>query len=278
MAAAVLFLFFVILVARSVLRGEHQSCHCFGELTQGEVSWAIVARNMVLFLMAVLVALAPSRSIEHLGEHLFALISTHQDQVVLGSIGLMCVFQTIFGVLILSRVSSPSWAQQISSNGPNARSPIMEHDALLPTFRVIDGSGARRPSADIVDADRNTLMIFVNPKCASCEQLFESLPSDAFAKAKMKVVILSRGSLEANESMIRVHHLLNLFFLETSDAIVGLGILSTPSAIVVSPRFLMVSEILSGPTKIAQFIHDSVLYDNRETSIENIVNVVEVKT
>jgi hypothetical protein len=58
-ASAVLFGVFSGVQLRTYLRGSRVPCHCFGEAPLETVSWATVARGMLLVLLSLVVLLAP---------------------------------------------------------------------------------------------------------------------------------------------------------------------------------------------------------------------------
>ncbi len=59
MMAAVLLLAFSAVLVGALLRGVSASCGCFGQVGRGKVTGATVARNMILFVLAVAVATLP---------------------------------------------------------------------------------------------------------------------------------------------------------------------------------------------------------------------------
>jgi len=60
LAAAAMFLLFSIVLARKLLLGKTENCHCFGSFSAGTLTWGALLRNLLLLTTALLLTFTGS--------------------------------------------------------------------------------------------------------------------------------------------------------------------------------------------------------------------------
>jgi uncharacterized membrane protein YphA (DoxX/SURF4 family) len=103
LAAVLLFAIFTGLVVYDLSRGQNQSCHCFGRLSDERLTPMAVVRNLVLMALSLLVAFGPTGwvSLDSVlgvaGDSASATQADAANVVPIVLLALLCVFVVVYG-------------------------------------------------------------------------------------------------------------------------------------------------------------------------------------
>jgi peroxiredoxin len=223
----VLLALFVVGLTRVLRRGEAPDCHCFGQVHSKPASWVTVARNFVLALPAVFVAVAgPSPS--------FAswVADTGATELWLIATGTLAVLTTTMSVLL--------WRENRllrSTGGREAASP-RQIGALAPHFTLPSTAGGAVSLQDLLADDRACLLTFVSPGCGPCKALLPELARwhDTITERLALTLVTAVEATEA-EKLARDHALTDVLIDEQSTVSQAYGANAVPSAVLVASEW-----------------------------------------
>jgi uncharacterized membrane protein YphA (DoxX/SURF4 family) len=234
--AAALFLTFAIVVTRSVLHDDQVECNCFGQLSAAPVTWRTVARNALLTLLALVVwrhALASD-----------ALAPWGGD--ILGS--LVCLVAP-GGLAALIQLRVRAAAPQTTAPGESSHL-----DRPLPALPVDPVGDAPRELATL--ARRTPLVIILSdPHCRPCARLMPEVARwQREYGAWLQVAVVTRGDTAAAEATVHEHGLANLYLQHDQAASEALGVIGTPSAVLVDTGGQLQGPVARGSAAVADLI------------------------
>ena len=217
--ALVLFLAYLVLVARAVRRPEPVDCGCFGALGDDRVTRVTVWRNASLVLAALLSVLAGL-----LGH---GVISTLAEGSAVAWLA-MTVLAVVVAVLVTHRspaTQPPSGAAtagaEVDENGDYVRRPT-------PVVALLDEQGTLFPlHQETMHAAH--LLVFLSPGCGPCSRIAPLVPGwvEDLAPIRVKAVLIGQPTmLQGDLAVLRGH----AWFDPYAVGRVALG-LSTPAAV-----------------------------------------------
>lgn len=226
--SALLLIAFTIAITVNLRRGRRFSCHCFGQVSGGEIGWPTVARNLVLLSLAGVSLLdagfagsVPSVLAQETADErgLWVLVGI---LAVLVS-GLVLALQTLMGRYgsVLLRLEA---LEQVAGTAPPKEAP---------SFVLPDLDGLEVALDDVLDAGKPVLLVFLSATCHLCDELLPELAAwQADPDHPASVVVLSNGSVSDNRAKLDgadVRLALQKDF-EVADAY---GVTGTPTSVVV---------------------------------------------
>ena len=241
----VLFLAYLVLVARAVGRPEPVDCGCFGALGDDRVTRVTVWRNAALVLAALLSVLA--------GVLGHGVISMLAEGSALAWVA-MTVLAVAVGVLVTYR--SPG-ATNPSTPGASSASVVDD-----------DGEYVRRtaPHVALLDEDgrlfplhRRTmeaahLLVFVTPGCGPCARIVSQVPGWAafLSPLAVKAVVLGEPTLlDGDLAVLRGHAYFDPYDIGRS----AFGV-PTPSAVLVGTDGLLAGGPALGEEEVVGFVSE----------------------
>ncbi|MFL5869732.1 MAG: peroxiredoxin family protein [Solirubrobacterales bacterium] len=201
-AAAALLAGFSSAIVRILARGERVDCNCIGAVHIGPVSGWTLARDSALFGLAAFVAIAgPGDAGLSVAESITLLTAAAIAAIVLWSRS-------------PARVASPA--------------VTLESEFDLP-----DLDGTRVKLAELLAAGRGLVIVFSEPSCADCEPLFSAVARlQQDGGRRPPVIVVSRGSVEANRERAGEHGLSTVLLDEEFKLARSFGITGMPGAVV----------------------------------------------
>jgi hypothetical protein len=232
-----LFVAYLVLVARLVRRGEEVSCHCFGALGSGTVDRGTVVRNVVLLLVAGLAVLdlaVQGWAAPRLGEQAGWVLALAATAVV---------------AVLVVRGSSPSV-------GEVDQEELEDYLRLpIPDVPVVDEPGGEQRSLREVAAGQAMLLLLLSSGCGSCRQVTARLPEWVEALPGLSVRVVS-GIPHAQT--VQFEPQWDGLVLYEPQASVGqvFGLMGRPAAVLLGADGLLAGGPVKGYHAIAQFVDD----------------------
>jgi len=261
----VLLFIFIGAIAANMAGGRRPACHCFGQLHSEPVGWPTLARNLLLCAMAAVTILqarqAPPPSFIGWWD------SLHQiDAVVL-----------CFSLALAVLVALGGWSllHLLRQNGrlllrleaveselglrPATPAPGLPVDTPAPPFRLSALDGSMVTLAALRQHGERLLLIFTEPACGGCDALLPDVArwQDAYAD-RLSIVLISRGSLEANRVKAAGHGLRNYLLQQDDETSRAYQAEGTPTAVLVQ-NGLIASLVSSGADAIRDLMSTASL-------------------
>lgn len=160
--AFLLFAAFTLVVGAALARGESPECHCFGELSAEPIGRGTVVRNIVLSILALVVAIVLGNAA---WPSLIAVIATLRGDLLVEVVLLVAVAATLTAL----------WTRQT-----RIRAELAKHTARLDALAPVEPATLSIPDSVLRTADgseialtelaqqRAALLIFVSPSCGQC--------------------------------------------------------------------------------------------------------------
>jgi len=279
LGAAVLLLCFSAAIANAVAHGREPDCHCFGQLHSTPAGWATLARNVVLFAVAVFVTIAgwhsPGVSATDWVTHVGApwLVAIAAGVVIAGLVG----FQVWFSMQLLAQNGRTlGRLEMLESTLRGLRAEIGLHDDSLlehgelgrgltggglpvgapaPDFELDATDGGRYSLTSLLSGERPVVLVFSAAGCGPCEALLPQIGSwQRQYRDQLQIGLITSGAREHTEAGAADHGL-DWVLLQTerevADAYQAHG---TPMAVVISPDGMIASPAVAGAEAIETLI------------------------
>ena len=267
-AAVALLLLFAGVVGRTIAAGRRPRCHCFGELSRGEISWATVARNVLLAAAGGLVwAVEPvgfssvSRGLSG-GQLLVAGCLTFLTAMVaLQGWALLHVIRQHGRVLL--RLNALEEAQAASAmREPVVRAAAHPHHgaglpvgSLAPEFSLVGLHGETMTLAALRSSGRPVLLVFSDPGCGPCTALAPDLARwQAEHADRLRIVVVAAGSPEAIRARAAEHGVSDVLIQNDHEVADAYHCQGTPGAVLIDVAGRTASPLASGGPAIAALV------------------------
>jgi peroxiredoxin/uncharacterized membrane protein YphA (DoxX/SURF4 family) len=253
-------------------------CHCFGQLHSEPVGWQMLARSVVLTIVAgVLVFHPPGNA----GPSPEALLTWFEELTVRDRVELLLaafVFGLLAYVLLFMRnlrrqqeylaqqlgaleakVAVMRLVETASPDLPSRPSTGMLMGSPAPPFQLA-GLDAEIISLDALLADgKPALLAFVDLNCGSCVPLLPHVSRWQREHAsELTVVVISRGSPEENRARAKEHDLTQVLVQLDGEVTEAYQAHRSPSAVLVMPDGLLGSPLAQGEDQIRALVTDLV--------------------
>ena len=254
-AAAVLFLSYLVIIARAMTFSPRPSCGCFGNIGDQRVTWKTVLRNTLLVLGAgVFLWMTWAQNVT-----VWSVFSgaTDREVWILASAAYLALL--VWFIVAPPNYGEPWWKQvfgakqqehqhehEASDEEEYVRLPI-PHDAIL-LDPELEPVGLRE-----LTATGPVLLVFVTCTCGSTHTTFERLPGWAERLPQVQILAVEtrrQGDLGHAGMADR------LFFDPASKAYTALQMPGTSSAILLGADGLIAGGPVKGNDEIEQFIED----------------------
>jgi peroxiredoxin/uncharacterized membrane protein YphA (DoxX/SURF4 family) len=263
-----LLLLFVAGIGYNLARGRHPDCHCFGQLYSAPAGWPTLIRNLLLAAIAGLVVIfgrgAPGAGVF---DWLTALPVAQRIEVVGGLVVLALLigagwvlFQVMAqqGRLLLriealeTELAAKGMASQPAPAGSPAPAVVgLPAGALAPSFSLPTLTGETITLQALRALGKPVVLIFSDPDCGPCEALLPEIGRwQAEYASKAVVVLISRGTVEANRSKATEHGLRHVLLQADREVAQAYQAHGTPGAVLIRRDGTLGSPLAQGADAI----------------------------
>jgi peroxiredoxin/uncharacterized membrane protein YphA (DoxX/SURF4 family) len=262
--ALALLLIFVAGIGYNLAHGRTPDCHCFGQLHSAPAGWSTLIRNLVLATIACLVVGFGRSSpgpglLELLGQmtvtqRLELLVGALLLVVLIGQGWLLVQTMTQQGRLLL-RIEALETRLGIAAGQSATRVMGLAVGSPAPAFELSTLDGETMKFESLRAPGKPVVLLFTDPVCGPCTALLPEIGQWQRDHAgKMRVALISRGTVEANRAKVTkpgVTHVLLQKDREVAQAYQAHG---TPSALVVRQDGTIGSPVAQGADAIRGLI------------------------
>lgn len=261
-----LLLLFSAAIGYNLLQGRTPDCHCFGQLHSKPIGWPTLVRNGVLAVPALLILgvgrtdpgvsavawLGGLTTAERIGLFLaaaaFALLAAEG----------WLLFHTLRqnGRLLLriealeARLTGGSAA--LPAPVPGVGLPL---GTPAPSFSLSSLQGDTLTLEALRAAGKPVVLAFVDPDCGPCTALLPDLARwQHDYMGKLTLVLVSRGTLEANRGKTAEHGITHVLVQKDREVSQAYQAYGTPSAVVVHPDGTVGSGLAQGAEQIKSLV------------------------
>lgn len=263
--ALVLLLIFVAGIGYNLAQGRTPDCHCFGQLHSAPAGWSTLIRNLVLAAIAGIVVGFGRVSAGPGVLELFAQLTVSQRLellagalllvVLIGEGWLLVQTMTQQGRLLLRIEALEGRLGVAAPSQPPTRVMGLAVGSPAPAFELSTLDGETMKFESLRAPGKPVVLLFTDPVCGPCTALLPEIGQWQRDHAgKMRVALISRGTIEANRAKVTkpgVTHVLLQKDREVAQAYQAHG---TPSAVVVRQDGTIGSPVAQGADAIRGLI------------------------
>jgi peroxiredoxin len=257
-AAIALLSVFILVLARTLARGEAPACQCFGNLSAAQIGWGTVGRNTALLAVAAFVYLIPSA-----GEASSIIVSGATGSAVPAPM-LIAATSAIIGIPALGWVVLLLWQQQgrlltrieqLEAGAASGEDRGLPPGTAAPDFALPDASGRVRTLTEFLGRSRPVVLVFVDPNCGPCNSLLPDIAGwQRETRDRLELVVISRGSATANALRAAEHGLSHLLLQQNHEVAALYRAALTPSAVRISAAGRIESALARGSGSVQQLV------------------------
>jgi peroxiredoxin len=266
LGALALLLIFITAIATNLARGQTPDCHCFGQLHSAPVGWSVLLRNLVLAVLAGLVAWqgredAGPDALSWLRN--FKTVELVQFIVGLAVLGLL-VAVTLILVQILKQqkeVLLRLEELELSLEGERARERVHEDLAPLttglpvgapaPDFSLPGVAGMAVSLDTLLAEKRPVLLLFISPNCTPCASLSPEIKRwQRDYTSRLTIALISRDTPAANLRKFTEFDTEFLLLQKDSEVSTLYEARWTPSAVLLTTAGVIGSQLALGVESI----------------------------
>jgi peroxiredoxin/uncharacterized membrane protein YphA (DoxX/SURF4 family) len=264
-----LLLIFTTAISYNLWKGRQPDCNCFGQLHSTPIGWSTLVRNLVLALLAGLIAL---RGPDQPGL---------DPAILVTSVSSWSFLAVLFGLFVIAAIAVQSWFMvnllrqngrlllrlealeaQMGSGGSQsipapAHLPVqgLPVGTPAPDFSLPQLAGGKLTLDDLRSAGKPVILLFTDPGCGPCAALMPQVAAwQREHAADLSIVLASRGTLEQNQALHRQHGLTNILLQKKHEVSMLYEAYGTPSAVLVRPDGAVGSPLASGADAIASLV------------------------
>lgn len=127
--------------------------------------------------------------------------------------------------------------------------------SIAPEFTLPDLSGEPISLTAMRAPGRSLILLFTNPGCEPCQRILAQVPAwQERAGRQADLVVISRGTAEANEEKAQQHKLSRVLLQDGREMNKAFGVDSTPSAVLVRPDGRIGSPVAGGATAVTVLV------------------------
>jgi methylamine dehydrogenase accessory protein MauD len=236
--ASFLLLIFIGGISYNLVQGNTPDCHCFGQLYSAPIGWATLLRNTLLFALTGIIAWNGPVSI---------------PIIIIGL--LLMIGAGIWLIGMFRRQRSSSFLTTAPTHQSTVLARSLPIGSVAPAWNLADTQGNVASLADFYADGRPMLLLFSDPACHFCTELMPSLRSWYHQCANhADIVIMSRGSIAANQQHVAKHGLRNVFVQPNNEVAEAYQIDWLPSALLIRPDGTIGSELALDAEAIAALV------------------------
>ena len=272
LGALALLLLFVVGIGSNLARGRHPDCHCFGQLHSAPAGWPTLIRNLVLAAIAGIVVIfgwsTPELSVF---DWLAPLSLSQRVEVLVGLVVLVLLFAGGWvlvhvlrqqGRLLLriealeAQLAASIMAPQSIPTG-DAASPVtgLPVGTPAPIFALPTLSGETTTLQALRALGKPVVLIFSDPGCGPCTAFLPEVGRwQREAATKVVVVLISRGTVEANRPKMTEYGLTHVLLQQDREVAQAYQANGTPSAVLIRRDGTIGSPLAQGADAIRALI------------------------
>lgn len=215
-------------IAWALAHNRAPDCHCFGQFHSEPAGVSSLARNLALSALAVLVAAAGGGpSIPGGVEHLSG------AQAESAALSLVTMVASLIALALwgeLRRAGAQSGATREATRAPRG----LPRGVKAPDFTLTPVRGTARALAELADARRPIVLIYLSTGCGSCEQLLPDIGrwQESLGQTVILIPIFS-GDPDSIERAIHPHGLTTALIDDGTSTFDRYRLRGTPSAVLV---------------------------------------------
>jgi peroxiredoxin len=276
LGALALLLLFVGGIGYNLARGRQPECHCFGQLHSAPAGWPTLIRNLVLAAVAGIVVVFGWSTSEISVVDWLAPLSIAQRTLVLA--GLVVLVLLLAGGWLLLQILRQqgrlllrieALEAQLAANGL-APQPVASGQTASPVVGLPVGSPAPGVTLPTLSGEPMTLqalralgkpvvLLFSDPGCGPCNALLPDVSRwQREHVAKVVVVLISRGTVEANRPKASEYSLTHVLLQKDSEMAQAYQASGTPSAVLVRQDGTVGSPLAQGADAIRALVANTL--------------------
>lgn len=264
---------FIVGIAANLARGRQPNCHCFGQLHSAPAGPATLARNVVLAAVAALVVWqGPGTGAPEIGRW-FGDLGALAWVVLVGGLLTAVVVTAILRLLLqlmqqsgrlLSAFDLLESRLKTVEQRLGIEAPLLSEGVVpgglpigerAPAFALAAVDGAET-SLDLLRANgKPIVLLFTDPGCGPCTALLPDISRwQQVHAADATIVLVSRGSEDANRAKRTEFGVTNVLMQENREVAEAYRAAGTPSAVLVRPDGTIGSPVVAGADGIRQLV------------------------
>jgi peroxiredoxin len=270
--ALALLLLFVIGIGYNLARGRHPDCHCFGQLHSAPTGWPTLLRNLLLAAIAAFIV-----GFGRTNAGLSAL-----DWI--GTLALAQRIEVLAAVILAALLAAEGWLlwqmlrqqgrlllriEELEAQRPPTSSPQPPVAAALasglpvgmqaPGFSLSSLSGETLTLDFLRAGGKPIVLLFSDPGCGPCNALLPEVGRWQREYAgKATVVLISRGTPQANRSKASEHGITQVLLQTDREVAQAYQAYGTPSAVLIRPSGTIGSSLAQGADAIRALVAQAV--------------------
>src|SRR5579884_3996156 len=267
LAATGLLLLFIGGIAVNLIRGRTPDCHCFGQLHSEPIGRGTIARNAVLLVPALFIAVA-GRIEAGPGAvtWITALGASEGIGLIIAAIGFALLLLQWSLLLNLMRQNGRLLVriEALEAGTPPAVAPEPTAPAIglpvgtpAPSFTLPGLHGETMTLPALLAQGNPALLLFTSPKCGPCAALLPDVAGwQRHARDKLTIALIAEGTLEANRAKAEEHGLANVLVQEGRTVSELYMVNGTPSAVLVGVDGIVARPMAVGGPAIRELVAD----------------------
>ena len=237
--AVLLLLAFIVGVVYALRQGYTPDCHCFGQLHSAPAGRGTIIRNGVLAAPAVLILVAGPGD---------ALAGADADEAALVAAGALVAALAAATAVLLRENGRLRRGAAAGAPAP------LEIGTRAPELQLRDTNGSQLEIADVIDDERPSILVFVQPGCGACSVLLPNLDRWRPALAEhLSLVVISGPDYQSGRAQVGSGPPHMLWDVEKA-ANRAYKLMGSPSAVQIDPDGTIASAPALGNTEIEALI------------------------
>jgi thiol-disulfide isomerase/thioredoxin/uncharacterized membrane protein YphA (DoxX/SURF4 family) len=264
-----LLLVFSLAIGRTLRRGEHPDCNCFGHVSSAPIAPSHLLRNGVLALAALALTLAGDSGANALAW----LAEGKPSEIVLSAVSVALAALVLISYRTIrqldARVRESEKSLRILEQLADERDRSPAGRAFESTFDDAGlGVGTVAPAVELTAAtgevvslpgsassQRPTVLLFLSGSCGPCRELAPRiLRWTAEHGAHVRFLAMTKGRAEDNSWLTRENEGLVLFFDEASMATAAYHARWSPAAVVIAGNGRLASPLAYGADGVTELV------------------------
>jgi peroxiredoxin/uncharacterized membrane protein YphA (DoxX/SURF4 family) len=264
--ALVLLLIFVAGIGYNLAQGRTPDCHCFGQLHSAPAGWSTLIRNLVLALIAgLVVGFGRGNTGPGVLELLAQLTVSQRLELLVGALVLLVLIgegwllvqmMTQQGRLLL-RIEALETGLGVAAPAQSGATRVMglAVGTPAPAFELPTLNGEATKLESLRERGKSLLLFFTDPGCGPCTALLPEIATwQREHAAKMRVALVSRGTVEANRAKVTDTGVTHVFLQNDREVAQAYQAHGTPSAVLVRQDGTIGSPLAQGVDAIRALV------------------------
>lgn len=249
----------------NLVQGRRPECHCFGNMSARPIGARTLALNGVMASAAGLIAWwggddAGGSLLSWVGD----LSTGERISALLGVATLLATSVVVWLLIqvlaqqgrILLRLDElderPTAARQGQVRSTQPAAAGLPVGAVAPAVTLRNLADQSETFATLLEPGRPLALVFMDPDCSPCNRLLPDLGVWARSLAdKLQVVVVSRGTVEANRSKAAAHGLDKILLQENYEVAAAFGVNATPAMVLVTANGKIGAPTAIGPDDVS---------------------------